>query len=54
MIPLPDGTSYNPYLVSGTEKTVLFDTVDPTMSEVLMAQLEDIPCIDFVVSHHAE
>ncbi len=54
LIPLPDGTSYNAYLVSGTEKTVLFDTVDPTMSDVLMAQLEDIPRIDFVVSHHAE
>ena len=54
LIPLPDGTSYNAYLVSGTEKTVLFDTVDPTMSDVLTAQLEDIPRIDFVVSHHAE
>jgi flavorubredoxin len=26
--PLPEGTSYNSYLMKGSEKTVLFDTVD--------------------------
>jgi flavorubredoxin len=31
LIPLPDGTSYNAYLVRGSEKTALIDTVDPTM-----------------------
>ena len=31
LIPLPDGTSYNAYLVQGSEKTVLIDTVDPDM-----------------------
>ena len=30
LIPLPEGTSYNAYLVPGSEKTVLFDTVDPS------------------------
>ena len=35
LIPLPDGTSYNSYLVQGSEKTALIDTVDPTMKEVL-------------------
>jgi flavorubredoxin len=54
LIPLPDGTSYNAYLVEGNEKTVLLDTVDPTMTNVLMLQLEDVPRIDYVVSHHAE
>ena len=29
LIPLPDGTSYNAYLVAGSEKTALIDTVDP-------------------------
>ncbi len=29
LIPLPDGTSYNAYLVRGSEKTALIDTVDP-------------------------
>jgi flavorubredoxin len=54
LIPLPDGTSYNAYLVQGSEKTVLLDSVDPTMVDVLMFQLESVPRIDYVVAHHAE
>ena len=54
LIPLPDGTTYNAYLVEGSRKTALLDTVDPPMVDTLMAQLEDVPKIDFIVSHHAE
>lgn len=54
LIPLPDGTSYNSYLVEGSEKTALLDTVDPTMESVLMRQLSDVETIDYVVSHHTE
>ena len=54
LIPLPDGTTYNAYLVHGSEKTALLDTVDPPMAEVLMAQLAGVDKIDFIVSHHAE
>jgi flavorubredoxin len=54
LIPLPDGTSYNAYLIQGSERTVLLDSVDPTMVDVLMFQLESIPRIDYVVAHHAE
>jgi len=54
LIPLPDGTTYNAYLIEGSEKTVLLDTVDPPMAEVLMAQLDTVPTIDVIVSHHAE
>jgi len=54
LIPLPDGTSYNAYLVQGSEKTALLDTVDPAMTDVLMAQLESVPRLDYVVAHHAE
>lgn len=54
LIPLPDGTSYNAYLIRGSEKTALLDTVDPSKMDVLMSQLEDVPEIDYVVSHHAE
>jgi flavorubredoxin len=54
LIPLPDGTSYNAYLVQGSERTVLLDTVDPTMTDVLMFRLESVPHIDYVVAHHAE
>ncbi len=54
LIPLPDGTSYNAYLVQGSEATALLDTVDPTMTDVLMRQLQDVPQIDYLVAHHAE
>ncbi|MBN1277953.1 MAG: FprA family A-type flavoprotein, partial [Deltaproteobacteria bacterium] len=35
LIPLPDGTSYNAYLIHGSEKTVLLDSVDPPMADEL-------------------
>jgi flavorubredoxin len=54
LIPLPDGTTYNAYLISGSEKTALLDSVDPPMADVLLAQLSDVPKIDYIVSHHAE
>jgi flavorubredoxin len=54
LIPLPDGTSYNAYLVEGSEKTALLDTVDPPMANELLAQLEGVSKIDYIVSQHAE
>ncbi len=56
LIPLPDGTSYNSYLVRGNEKVALFDTVDPTKTDVLLGHLAELEIekIDYVVAHHAE
>jgi len=54
LIPLPDGTSYNAYLVEGSEKTALIDTVDPPMAQEFMAQLEGVRNIDYIISSHAE
>jgi len=54
LVPLPDGTSYNAYLIEGSEKTVLLDTVDPAMAGELMGQLEGVTKIDYIISHHAE
>jgi flavorubredoxin len=54
LIPLPDGTSYNAYLVQGSQKVALIDTVDPSMTDVLMSYLEDVPVIDYVIANHAE
>ncbi|MBI5491416.1 MAG: FprA family A-type flavoprotein [Deltaproteobacteria bacterium] len=54
LIPLPDGTSYNSFLVRGSEKTALIDTVDPSKSAVLMAALEGVDRIDYIVSNHSE
>ncbi|HBR17311.1 MAG: MBL fold hydrolase [Deltaproteobacteria bacterium RIFCSPLOWO2_12_FULL_43_16] len=54
LIPLPDGTSYNAYLIQGSEKTALLDTVDPSMLTVFESHLKDIKNIDFIISHHSE
>jgi len=56
LIPLPDGTSYNAYLVKGSEKIALIDTVDPTKKEALINQLKTLNLseLDFVISQHAE
>ena len=56
LIPLPDGTSYNAYLVKGREKTALIDTVDPTMTEVLTKNLNQLKIkdINYVIANHAE
>jgi flavorubredoxin len=56
LIPLPDGTTYNAYLIKGSEKTALIDTVDPTMKNVLMENLSMLGAksLDYVVANHAE
>ncbi|MHC4617083.1 MAG: FprA family A-type flavoprotein [Planctomycetota bacterium] len=56
LIPLPDGTSYNAYLIKGSEKTALLDTVDPTKADVLIDNLVKVGTgkIDYVIAHHAE
>lgn len=56
LIPLPDGTSYNAYLVRGSEKTALIDTVDPSMGDLLMNSLREVGGhgIDYIISNHAE
>ncbi len=56
LIPLPDGTSYNSYLIKGSEKTALIDTVDPTMAKMLMNNLDrlEVREIDYVIANHAE
>ncbi|MEW5951413.1 MAG: FprA family A-type flavoprotein [Elusimicrobia bacterium] len=54
LIPLPDGTSYNSYLVKGEKYTCLIDTADPEKKDVFLDYLSKVSKIDFVVSHHAE
>jgi len=56
LIPLPDGTSYNSYLIKGSQKTALIDTVNPPMRDVLLDNLDqlDIKHIDYVIFNHAE
>ena len=54
LIPLPEGTSYNAYLVEGTEKTALIDTADPALEHILLDQLKDVKKIDYIISLHTE
>ncbi|MGC1119903.1 MAG: FprA family A-type flavoprotein [Candidatus Methanofastidiosia archaeon] len=54
LIPLPDGTTYNAYIVEG-EKTALIDTVDPTKEHELVENLSQWGgSIDFIIANHAE
>ncbi|MFA5688913.1 MAG: FprA family A-type flavoprotein [Kiritimatiellales bacterium] len=54
LLPLPHGTTYNSYLIQGSEKTALLDTVEPALLDQLLANLEGVNKIDYIVSHHAE
>jgi flavorubredoxin len=56
LIPLPDGTSYNAYLIRGSEKTALIDTVDPTREYELISNLVrlGVQRIDYIIVNHAE
>jgi len=56
LIPLPDGTSYNSYLIKGSGRVALIDTVDPPMGGVLLNHLNKlgIENIDYVIANHAE
>jgi len=56
LIPLPDGTTYNAYLIKGSEKIALLDTVDPPFASELLNNLKELKVerIDYVISHHGE
>jgi len=56
LIPLPEGTSYNAYLIKGKEKTALIDTVDPSKEDELFKNLEKLKVekIDYVIANHGE
>lgn len=56
LIPLPDGTSYNAYLVQGSDKTALIDTVDPTKTGEWKGVLDALQLtkVDYLIANHAE
>jgi flavorubredoxin len=56
LIPLPDGTSYNAYLIQASEKTALIDTVDPEKQGELLENLKalGVENLDYIVANHAE
>ena len=56
LIPLPEGTSYNSYLIRGSERTALIDAVDESKIDVLLDNLRslNILTIDYIIAQHAE
>lgn len=56
LTPLPDGTSYNAYLLQGSQKTALIDTIEPHMAGILLGHLKQLGVkhIDYVIANHAE
>ena len=56
LIPLPDGTSYNSYLIKGSEKIALIDTVDFDKEDILTNHLKklNVEKIDYIIANHAE
>lgn len=57
LIPLPQGTTYNAYLVKGKEKTTLIDTVNPGFEKELVErikQVTNLSDLDYIVMNHAE
>jgi len=57
LIPLPYGTSYNAYLIVGSKKTALIDTVNPGFEKELLEKISeriDPAKIDYVIMNHAE
>jgi len=57
LIPLPQGTTYNAYLIKETEKTTLIDTVNPGFEAELESKINmvsSINHIDYIIMNHAE
>lgn len=56
LVPLPEGTTYNAYVVVGSEKTALIDSVHASMTGEFLDALASLGLerIDYIVSNHAE
>ena len=56
LIPLEYGTSYNSYLVVGSEKTAIIDTMYPPKSDEYLKNLDEngITKVDYLIANHGE
>lgn len=57
LVPLPQGTTYNAYLIVGKTKTALVDTVNPGFHAELCDKINcvgDVTKIDYLIMNHAE
>jgi len=56
LIPLEHGTTYNSYLIKGSEKTAIIDTMYPPFCEDYLKNLDDsgITKVDYIIANHGE
>jgi flavorubredoxin len=56
LVPLPEGTTYNSYLVKGSEKTALIDTTYPPFTAEYLETLKEtgVTKVDYIVANHGE
>ena len=56
LVPLEHGTSYNSYLIKGSKKTAIIDTMYPPLTEIYLKNLDEngIEKIDYIIENHGE
>lgn len=56
LIPLEHGTTYNSYLIKGSEKTAIIDTMYPPFSDLYIKNFEEngIEKVDYIIANHGE
>jgi flavorubredoxin len=57
LVPLPHGTTYNSYLIKGSDKIAVIDTANPGFEEEWaskIATVTPLESIDYVIMNHAE
>lgn len=56
LIPLEHGTTYNSYLVKGSEKTAIIDTMYPPKSDEYLKNLDEngVTHVDYIIANHGE
>lgn len=56
LIPLEHGTSYNSYLVKGSEKVAIIDTMYPPKTEEYLKNLDEngVEKVDYIIENHGE
>lgn len=56
LIPLEHGTTYNSYLIKGSDKTAVIDTMYPPFSDMYLKNFDEngINKIDYIIANHGE
>lgn len=56
LIPLPEGTTYNSYLIKAGDKNIVIDAVDPIKAKEIIHNIKSLGInqVDFIISNHAE